>query len=192
MNEIRALPTWITEEPPIGRYGGGKLDLIAIDFDKNGIARVWACLIENGLNTQEFYYWDNNERRWIDKSIPSSQGGDASRVRVPYKQLIALYEQKRRRESNKFLVTMNQDDADALFVLMDLDSARGIDDVVDAELDILFSARTWKNIVSAVLKVQDASGWYKDGHRFHDDPSVWTMFCIQWTMLFSAVLYGKE
>lgn len=74
--------------PPIGQYGSGKLDLVAI-VD----GRVWACLMDNAaFCTQEFYFWDQS--RWINKSVPADQGGDQSRVRVPYRQLVKLYERR--------------------------------------------------------------------------------------------------
>ena len=89
MRRMNAIPLNLPDQP-IGRYGKGTLDLI-VDDGK----RVWACLVQNSVGCpQEFYFW--NGESWVDKSIPTESGGGASRVRVPYKTLMRLYEETKR------------------------------------------------------------------------------------------------
>lgn len=81
--------------PPIGRYGEGKLDLLS---RVNGV--LWACLIENRpFCTQEFYYWDEWRTAWMDRSLhpnerDSTMKGDRKHPMrpVPYKTLMKLYD----------------------------------------------------------------------------------------------------
>lgn len=73
-----------------------------------------------------------------------------------------------------FVVTLTQSDADALFALQDMDAALGIDRDFDSAHDYVFGPSfigRWNAIMAAVLKVSDA--------REHEDPHVWTMFCLQ-------------
>jgi hypothetical protein len=81
--------------PPVGRYGNGKLDMLAW---VNGV--LWACLIENfPFCPQEFYYWDEWRMAWQDRSLHPNERDGTMRGdkkhplrRVPYKKLMELYD----------------------------------------------------------------------------------------------------
>lgn len=72
------------ELPPVLRFGRE----VEIDSYAEVNGTVWAFLYDNGLSTQEFYYW--TEGGWVDKTEPGCPG-----TRVPYKTLMRLKERKR-------------------------------------------------------------------------------------------------
>lgn len=87
-------------------------------------------------------------------------------------------------DKDLILVSLTNAEAQTMCRLHDLDAARGIDAGLDFAIEELIGPDNWNDWQQVAFKVCNAL----EG----EDPIYWTLFTIQWTTLFSAVLYGRE